>query len=390
MPKKQKSGLYRTKIKIGVDDKGKPIYKYISGKTKRELEEARRQVIEYYISGTAPAPDQLFGAYAQQWFSARIAPTVSESTLQSYRYTINKHIMPVFGERNLRAITSLELQTWLNQFSGMSNTTLVLLMSIMRGVFRSALADHIIVSDPTTQLIQPRESKPAERRALTEDETARLLPLMDNTQNGRYLAVLYYLGVRPGEARGLQWGDFDWKENTVHIQRDIDYAARGEVGELKTPAANRFVPVPDELRALLYPARGLPAAFLFQGVKSGKPLARTSAYTIWLDLMVRAGMAEELPEDQRKKANDLRSRYKPLITPYFLRHNYITKCWRAGIDPLIVQRIVGHKDYRTTANIYTHLNDEHLSRARDSISSVFADEKKVAQKLHKPQEINFK
>ncbi len=58
-------------------------------------------------------------------------------------------------------------------------------------------------------------------------------------------------------------------------------------------------------------------------------------------------------------------------------------CWEAGLDPMITMRIVGHADYRTTANIYTHLNAPHLSNAKKEIESVFA-KKKVAQKLHKP------
>ena len=47
MPKKQKSGLYRTKIKIGVDAKGKDINKWVSGRTMAELEEAKREARAY-------------------------------------------------------------------------------------------------------------------------------------------------------------------------------------------------------------------------------------------------------------------------------------------------------------------------------------------------------
>ena len=46
MPSKQKNGLYRTKIKIGVDADGKDIVKWISGKTKAELEKAVNEFAE--------------------------------------------------------------------------------------------------------------------------------------------------------------------------------------------------------------------------------------------------------------------------------------------------------------------------------------------------------
>ena len=32
--------------------------------------------------------------------------------------------------------------------------------------------------------------------------------------------------------------------------------------------------------------------------------------------------------------------------------------YEAGIDSLIAMKIVGHTDYQTTANIYTHVRDE--------------------------------
>lgn len=51
MPKKQKSGLYRTKVKVGTDHTGKPIVKWISGKTQKELEDAKREVIARYVEG---------------------------------------------------------------------------------------------------------------------------------------------------------------------------------------------------------------------------------------------------------------------------------------------------------------------------------------------------
>ena len=122
MPKKQASGLYRTKVKIGVDANGKDINKWISGKTKRELEEARREVEERYIYHTAPQDDQLFGAYAVEWFNVRKRPGLSPSQLESYRTALNRHILPKFSEHNLRSITPVMLQEFLNAFEGCSST----------------------------------------------------------------------------------------------------------------------------------------------------------------------------------------------------------------------------------------------------------------------------
>lgn len=391
MPKKQKSGLYRTKIKIGVDAQGKDINKWVSGRTKAELETAKQEARAYYIAGTALRPDRLFGVYAPEWYHTRKEPRLSDSSRAGYRSMFNKHLLPAFGDRNLRAITALELQAWLNGLAGMSNTQITLAMTILRGIFGSAKSDRIIAEDPTVTLTMPEAGKAAVKRALTPEESGSLLGLIDallhdssREQDGVYLAILYYLGLRPGEARGLMWGDFDWNMMTVHVVRDVDYAKKGDhIGALKTPAAERDVPVPSELYTILRPRRGLPNVFVLRGKKSGMPLSKTSAECIWLRCMIDIGLARR--RETPRNCHDLRAGWEPIITPSYLRHNYATLCWESGMDPLKAMRIIGHRDYRTTANIYTHLNASHIADARVEIESVFADraKNKVALKLHK-------
>ena len=42
-----------------------------------------------------------------------------------------------------------------------------------------------------------------------------------------------------------------------------------------------------------------------------------------------------------------------------------------SIDPLIAMKIVGHTDYQTTANIYTHIKEEMLKKAAVDLEGVF-------------------
>ena len=62
---------------------------------------------------------------------------------------------------------------------------------------------------------------------------------------------------------------------------------------------------------------------------------------------------------------------KPRLTPHFFRHNYVTLLYESGVDPLIAMKIVGHTDYQTTANIYTHVRDEMLKKATVNMNEVF-------------------
>lgn len=391
MPKKQKNGLYRTKVKIGVDADGKDIVKYISGSTKAELERERKKVIEKYITGTGLQDDRVFGAYAVEWYHIRKEPFVQSSTRNCYRTILNKHLIPAFGERNLRSIKPLELQQYVNGFAGASKTQINMIISTLYNIYESALQDSIVDKNPAANLRKPEYTPADEKRALTDEERVRVVAQFGVHRYGMYLAVMYYTGMRPGEVRGLKWGDVDFSTDLIHVQRDIDFAAGGKEGKLKTAAAERYIPISDDLRRLLHQKRSTPNAYLFPGV-NGKPLSASTANRMWLELMRSCDMVEPIPVDQFGKRTekqyysdgDIRGQYRPLITPHALRHNFITMCWEQGMDIMLTMKLVGHSDYQTTRNIYTHLSQKHMDKARDVMELMFAQNSKVAQKLHKP------
>lgn len=372
MPKKKTP--YRSKVKIGVDAEGKDLVKYIQGYTKAELAEARTAVIARYITGEALDDDRLFGDYASEWYRVRKAPFVSASTRNNYRTALNKHLFPVFGERNLRAIRPVELQDFVNDYEGKSKSLITNIIGTLRAVFSSAKQDNLVRTNPAEDLRRPKAAPKEERRALTEAERQRLLPLFASHEHGLYLAMMYYTGMRPGEARGLQWSDIDWSANLIHVQRDIDYASGGRalVGELKTAASERYIPIAAPLRELLQSARQMPGAFIFPG-RNGAPLASVTARRMWLRLMVAAGLADPIPEDEPTcyGPGDIRGQYRARITPHTMRHNFITMCWEVGMDIMLTMKLVGHTDYETTRNIYTHLSRTHLDNAQHQLNSMF-------------------
>jgi len=148
-----------------------------------------------------------------------------------------------------------------------------------------------------------------EKRALTEQERETVERVCKTHEYGIMLAVLYYLGLRRGEALGLMWGDFDWDSNIVSIKRDIDYVSgnKGNVDDLKTNAAYRDIPIDDDLRDLLYPNRGLEDAFLFCG-KDKKPLCMATFLRHWMALMIECEFARQVIRKgtQKKRKIDLR------------------------------------------------------------------------------------
>lgn len=378
MAKKQKSGLYRAKIKIGVDGSGNAVYKYVSGRTQRELEEEKRQAIAHYVEGKAALSDRLFGEYATNWFRAIKAPGLSASSLQSYRTALNKDIFPAFGDRNIRAITATELSDFMNGFAGRSATKITVVFAALCGIFEAACADMILQSNPMEHVLHPKSTPPAEKIALTPEQRRAIERVCACNPQAAYLALLYYLGLRPGEARGLQWGDIDWARETVHIQRDIDDKNGGMPGAVKSKKSNRIIPLPEALSDVLGPLRGLPNVYVARGEKGGV-LSKTSAERRWVELMCECGMAEPA-KPNCYRAGDIRAQYKAIITPHALRHNYATMCWERGLDPYTTMRLMGHSSIKVTMDIYTHINDRQLTTMREKVDGLFKKScKKVAQ-----------
>ncbi len=49
------AGRYRAKITVGYDAAGRPVYKYVSGRTKRELEAKRAALVQERVAGASNA-----------------------------------------------------------------------------------------------------------------------------------------------------------------------------------------------------------------------------------------------------------------------------------------------------------------------------------------------
>jgi len=396
MGKQTESGRLRGRVMIGKTPDGKPINKYFSARTPENLEEKKQELRREYIIGEPLRNDMPFWEFTEEWYRVKKEPHISPASRVSYRTMLTKYIVPTFGIKHLRAITSFQLQEFMNGFEGKSKSQITLARTILENVFREAYAQGILDRNPACALVRPKARKKVKRRALTQEEIAGVMEAIRKNENGLFLAVLYYLGVRRGEALGLKWGDIDFDEAQVHIQRDIDYQA-GSVameGELKTEAGDRFIPIDPALMEMLKNARdydeGEDDEYVFH-TEDGMPWSQNTYKRNWLRLMHDAGCVTErkLTNEERAKLrrpNDPLKLWEATLTPHYFRHNFITMLYRAGVDPLKAMKIVGHSEYQTTADIYTHLDHEMLKATADDLADVFKKVDTAARKsrLQKP------
>lgn len=56
------------------------------------------------------------------------------------------------------------------------------------------------------------------------------------------------------------------------------------------------------------------------------------------------------------------------MTPYNCRHTYATKAVSAGVKPEVLQKILGHADYSTTIDVYTHIDADSIIAESEKVT----------------------
>lgn len=354
---RQSDGRYRAKVTVGKDMNGGSVIKYVSGRTKKELEAAKEAIRQEYITGRNTPENAMFGAYAIQWYNTYKKPNIGASAQSSYRTALNVHILPILGNKRLTAISAMDLQELINSKADTCATIIKNVHHVLKSIFKRAYMEGIIPRDITVGLEKPSKAKKS-RRALTEAEEAAAKVLMQE-ENGLMVALLYYTGMRLGEALGLQWECVDFKKKVIHVRQQVNLGL-GKITPPKTKESIRDIPLPDELAEML--VRGFPQAFVFPS-PSGSYYRNTPVNRLWIDLMRRMIEIDPTIETRGNGAS--------VLTPHYFRHNYASILYNAGVDVLSAQKFLGHANAKVTLEIYSHLSREKEDANAETVRSVF-------------------
>lgn len=290
-----------------------------------------------------------------QWYEVYKKPNIGASAQSSYKTALNLHILPVLGNKRLTAISAMDLQELIISKSDTCATIIENVFHILESVFKQAYSEGVIQRDITVGLINPSKDS---RRALTEAEEEAAKKLMQE-ENGLLVALLYYTGMRLGEALGLQWECVDFRKKVIHVRQHVNLR-KGTITPPKTKESIRDIPLPDELAEML--VRGFPQAFVFPA-PDGTYYRNSSSNRLWRSLMER--MAELEPDIETREDGS------SILTPHYFRHNYASILYNAGIDVLSAKKFLWHSNVKTTLEIYSYLSREKEAANAEAVRIVF-------------------
>lgn len=355
----EKNGFYYIILNL-TDMNGKRKPKWIAtglpvkGNKKRAeqlLIEARRQ-----YNNISKAHDILFADYLEQWLEVEKS-TVSVVTYSSYCNQVKSIIVPYFRKKKitLAALSAKDIQDFYqDQLKRVSASTVIHYHANIHKALKHAVKMDMIASNPADKVERPKKEK-FQEGFYSNDELDRLFEAAAGTR--LELAIMFgaFYGLRRSEIVGLKWEAIDFAQNTFTIKHTVtscNLDGKSVViakDTTKNKTSRRTLPLVPAFREKLLKLK--------EEQEYNRQLCGRSYNKDYLEYIY---------------VNEIGERIKPgYITTQFpiflerngfrrirfhdLRHSCASLLLANSVPMKMIQEWLGHSDFSTTANFYSHL-----------------------------------
>lgn len=343
-------------------------YKQFTGATQKDvlekLQKAQRELSE---GALAMGPRQTLRQYLEHWLENTVCGKVRPSTYASYELNVRKHIGPTIGRVQLAKLTPQHVESFLNdrqRNAGLSPRTVQYLHAILRKALEDAEKKDLVGRN-VAKRVSPPPQRQSEISPLTPDEARRLLEQLRGDRLEALYSVALALGLRRGEALGLQWSDIDLDARVLRVRKSLQTVGGvPTLVETKTRKSVRTIDLP------AMAVRALREHRLRQ-------LQEHIAAPQWEDHDFVFTSTRGTPLDGRNVLRHLQAALEAAGLPrkrfHDLRHTAASLLLAQGESLSVIKEILGHSQISLTANLYAHVLPSLRRQAADRMDEILGD-----------------
>jgi len=345
---------------------GKRITKY--GKSKKEAWDNLQTALDDLKAGRVVlGPKQTVAQYLTHWLEDEHRLQIGPATLQQYRSVLRAALIPAFGHMQLDQLKREQVQAFCaaKLESGLEPGTVRFYHKVLSCALTAAVTNGILARNPCQNVILPKVPK-RKHNVLDKEQATRLVEAARGRRLWFLLLMALTTAARLGELLSLHWEDIDVESKRISIHRTVSrIIGKGQLERLqpKTSSGRRRV-------------------VLAQAVIDGMPEQKALIATLrqragirWneLDLVFPNRHGSYLNADQ------VRIELRAILaeaglskrTFHKLRHSAATILFAAGVNPKVVQEMLGHSDIATTLGLYGDVLPDMQQEVVDIMDDIF-------------------
>lgn len=362
-------GKYRLYVHLGYDAKGKRIRpsKTVDATGPRQLAKLMAEFdVEARKKKHVENERISFTDFVDRWNENYAFPELGDLTQEVYN-GILKHIIPYFETKFMKDVTTFHIVQYFTNEKKEGRGSLEKKYNILMSIFKYATEWKVIPENPMLDVDKPKTKK-KQTGFYDKDEIIILLRAIKDLEPRHQLMIKLTLvgGLRRGEVLGIAYDQVDFAKNQIHIKRSLQYTKKEGLKLKGTKTENeRTVTFPAELMKDLhrYYLRQLSArmemgklwkgfkdiyeedVMLFVSDENGIPFQPHAVTRFWGRFMKRTDIKEIRFQD--------------------LRHSSASLILSEGVNMKVLQKRLGHKNIKTTMNVYSHVTEKDDEKASD-------------------------
>ncbi len=289
------------------------------------------------VKPASPSSIPSFRDFADTWF-AENEPRWKYSYRITLRTSLDKHILPVFGEDRLDEVAKSAVLAFRANLAkiprkdgslGLSASRINHVLVPLRSIMNEA-AERYEFSSPFKN-IKPLKVSRTDVDPFTLAEVRQLIDHV-RPDYKNYLIVRFFTGMRTGEVHGLKWKHVDFEHRQILVRESF---VAGRQTTTKTDGSTREIQMSQPVFDALKQQSKVTCDFDYVFTnKAGNPLSvHNVTKRIWYPLLTRLAL--------------------PPRRPYQTRHTAATLWLAAGENPEWIARQMGHSTTEMLFRIYS-------------------------------------